>query len=47
LHFGGSKIAKRPVFVVNNAVKEDHIKETEVEFTWFPGFSLSQKQKFN
>ncbi len=34
-------MAKRPVFYAEN----DIIKSTNVEFQWYPGFAVSQKQK--
>ncbi|OSX53220.1 DarT1-associated NADAR antitoxin family protein [Anoxybacillus ayderensis] len=37
-------MAKRPVFVVSNKT-DVFIEEIEVEFDWFSGFSLKQKQK--
>lgn len=37
-------MAKRPVFVVTHSPK-DYVEEIEIEFDWYPGFSISQKQK--
>jgi hypothetical protein len=37
-------MAKRPIFVPDPS-GESLAKEIEVEFQWFPGFSISQKQK--
>lgn len=37
-------MAKRSVYRVSNDYKK-YIKEIEVEFTWYPGFAVSQKQK--
>ena len=34
-------MAKRPVFYAEN----DIVKSTDVEFQWYPGFAVSQKQK--
>lgn len=37
-------MAKRPVFMTTEGTKE-FVREEMVEFEWFPGFALSQKQK--
>jgi len=37
-------MAKRSVYRVNN-LNKDYIEEVEVEFKWYSGFSISQKQK--
>lgn len=37
-------MAKRPVFVASNSAN-NLIEEIEIEFTWFPGFSINQKQR--
>lgn len=37
-------MAKRPVFI-SKLNKEDIIQKTTIDFTWFAGFSLTQKQK--
>lgn len=34
-------MAKRPVFFEGNGV----VKRTDIEFEWFAGFAVSQKQK--
>lgn len=38
------KLAKRPIFIVGHSV-ENLVLEEEFEFNWYPGFSISQKQK--
>ncbi|MGL6114254.1 MAG: DarT1-associated NADAR antitoxin family protein [Cetobacterium sp.] len=40
----GDKMAKRPVFISKVNFK-NFVDEIEIEFQWFPGFSISQKQK--
>ncbi|MFZ5988869.1 MAG: DarT1-associated NADAR antitoxin family protein [Bacillota bacterium] len=37
-------MAKRPVFIANVSIS-GFVEEKEIDFTWFPGLSLSQKQK--
>lgn len=37
-------MSKRPVFIVSKHSKE-FVKVIEIEFTWFPGFSVIQKQR--
>lgn len=37
-------MAKRPIFVPGNAPSE-LVKEVNVEFDWYPGFSVTQKEK--
>ncbi|WP_085992159.1 DarT1-associated NADAR antitoxin family protein [Oceanobacillus senegalensis] len=37
-------MAKRPVFIAKK-YKESFVKEKEIQFDWFPGFSITQKQK--
>jgi len=37
-------MAKRPIFVPGNSTDE-LVKETYVEFDWYPGFSAAQKEK--
>lgn len=37
-------MAKRPVFIVNNNMN-CFVDEVEVEFQWYSGFNISQKQK--
>ncbi|HEX9063446.1 MAG TPA: hypothetical protein VF941_25010 [Clostridia bacterium] len=37
-------MAKRPVFISNTNIC-GYVEEKEIEFTWFPGLSKSQKQK--
>lgn len=37
-------MSKRPVFLVSMNSKE-FIREVEIEFEWFSGFAVSQKQK--
>ncbi|MGL6099113.1 MAG: DarT1-associated NADAR antitoxin family protein [Fusobacteriaceae bacterium] len=41
---GDKKLSKRPVFIVSHDSKE-FVKEVEIEFTWFPGFAVIQKQR--
>ncbi len=38
-------MAKRPVFFTTSSSKIESISEEIVEFDWYPGFSISQKQK--
>lgn len=37
-------MANRPVFIAKK-YKESFVKEKEIQFDWFPGFSITQKQK--
>ncbi|WP_419893150.1 DarT1-associated NADAR antitoxin family protein [Oceanobacillus kimchii] len=37
-------MAKRPVFIADQC-KKSFVKEKEILFEWFPGFSITQKQK--
>ncbi|MFR4053058.1 MAG: DUF6977 family protein, partial [Clostridium perfringens] len=37
-------MAKRSVYRVSN-LNKDYVEEVEVEFKWYSGFSISQKQK--
>ncbi|MFS0575804.1 hypothetical protein AB1K83_09220 [Sporosarcina sp. 179-K 3D1 HS] len=37
-------MAKRPVFISDNGQK-DFVKTMDIEFEWFPGFSVKQKQR--
>ena len=37
-------LARRPIFIAN-IDKSGYVEEKEFDFTWFPGFSVSQKQK--
>jgi type I restriction enzyme M protein len=37
-------MAKRPVYLVGDNL-EEFVKEREIEFEWFSGFSISQKKK--
>ncbi|MCM3592680.1 hypothetical protein HN020_03215 [Brevibacillus borstelensis] len=37
-------MATRPVFIANSE-KKDFVEIVEIDFDWFPGFSLKQKQK--
>lgn len=37
-------MSKRPVFIVSEDFKE-FVKIIEIEFTWFPGFAVIQKQR--
>lgn len=37
-------MAKRPIFVPSNTPSE-LVKEVNVEFDWYPGFSITQKEK--
>jgi hypothetical protein len=37
-------MTKRPIFI-SNINKKNYVDEVEIEFKWFPGFAVSQKQK--
>lgn len=45
MNFGGKNMAKRQAFIVDINSVGRYVLDTMVDFTWFPGFSIKQKQR--